>query len=92
MRAYDPVAMEEFKRAKPELPVFYAEDPYQAAEGAHCLLILTEWNEFRYLDLDQIKKLLAKPALVDARNIYDPLRMKRLGFLYQGMGRGKLNS
>ncbi len=92
IKAYDPIAMEEFKRAKPDLPVVYAEDPYQAAEGAHCLLILTEWNEFRYLDLDRIKNLLAEAAIVDARNIYDPIRMKKLGFRYQGMGRGKLNS
>ncbi len=92
VKAYDPVAMEEFKRAKPDLPVIYAEDPYQAAEGAHCLLILTEWNEFRYLDLDRIKEIMAEAAIVDARNIYEPERMKRLGFRYQGMGRGKLNS
>ncbi len=92
VKAYDPVAMEEFKRAKPDLPILYAENPYQAAEGAHCLLILTEWNEFRYLDLDRIKEVMAEPAMVDARNVYEPERMKRLGFRYQGMGRGKLNS
>ncbi len=92
VKGYDPVAMEEFKRAKPDLPILYAENPYQAAEGAHCLLILTEWNEFRYLDLDRIKEIMAEAAIVDARNIYEPERMKRLGFRYQGMGRGKLNS
>ncbi|AEH45078.1 nucleotide sugar dehydrogenase [Thermodesulfatator indicus DSM 15286] len=88
VQAYDPIAEEEFKKAKPELPVKYATDPYEAADGAHCLLILTEWNEFRYLDLEKIKNLMAEPAIVDARNIYEPARMQKLGFKYTGMGRG----
>ncbi len=92
VRVYDPVAMEEFRRAKPKLHLHYAKDPYEAAEKAHCLLILTEWNEFRYLDLERIKKAMAEPAIVDARNIYEPARMKRLGFRYEGMGRGKFSA
>ncbi len=92
VKAYDPVAMEEFRRAKPELEIEYAKDPYEATEGAHCLLILTEWNEFRYLDLDRIKEAMAEPALVDARNVYEPQRLQKLGFRYEGMGRGKLNT
>lgn len=92
VRVYDPVAMEEFRRAKPKLHLHYAKDPYEAVEKAHCLLILTEWNEFRYLDLERIKKTMAEPAIVDARNIYEPARMKRLGFRYEGMGRGKFSA
>ncbi len=92
VRAYDPVAMEEFKRAKPDLEIYYAKDPYEAAREAHCLLILTEWNEFRYLDLEKIKKLMAEPVIVDARNIYEPDRMQKLGFRYEGMGRGKFSA
>ncbi|NPA48670.1 MAG: UDP-glucose/GDP-mannose dehydrogenase family protein [Thermodesulfobacteria bacterium] len=92
VRAYDPVAMEEFQRAKPELSIYYAKDPYDAADGAHCLLILTEWNEFRYLDLEKIKAAMAEPAIVDARNIYEPTRMQKLGFRYEGMGRGKFSA
>ncbi len=92
VRAYDPVAMEEFRKAKPKLEIHYARDPYEAVTGAHCLLILTEWNEFRYLDLERIKKLMAEPAIVDARNIYEPDRMQKLGFKYEGMGRGKFSA
>ena len=92
VRVYDPVAMEEFRKAKPELPLHYAHDPYEAVEQAHCLVILTEWNEFRYLDLEKIKKLMAEPAIVDARNIYEPARMQKLGFQYEGMGRGKFSA
>ncbi|WP_022854338.1 UDP-glucose dehydrogenase family protein [Thermodesulfatator atlanticus] len=91
IRAYDPIAEEEFKKAKPELSVFYAKDPYEAAENANCLLILTEWNEFRYLDLEKIKNLMAEAAIVDARNIYEPARMQKLGFRYSGMGRGNFS-
>ncbi len=92
VRAYDPVAIEEFQKAKSELPIYYAKDPYDAVSGAHCLLILTEWNEFRYLDLEKIKTIMAEAAIVDARNIYEPRRMQKLGFRYEGMGRGKFSA
>ncbi len=88
VKAYDPVALEEFQRAKPDLPVTYVENAYQAAEGADCLVIITEWNEFRYLDLEKIKSLMREPCLVDTRNIYEPAQIKKLGFRYEGMGRG----
>ncbi len=88
VKAYDPVALEEFQRAKPDLPVIYVENAYQAAEGADCLVIITEWNEFRYLDLEKIKSLMQEPCLVDTRNIYEPAQVKKLGFRYEGMGRG----
>ena len=88
VKAYDPVASEEFQRAKPDLPVIYVENAYQAAEEADCLVIITEWNEFRYLDLEKIKALMQEPCLVDTRNIYEPAQVKKLGFRYEGMGRG----
>ncbi len=87
VKAYDPVALEEFKKAKPNLDITYVENPYQAAEGADCLVIITEWNEFRYLDLEKIKSLMKKPCLVDTRNIYEPEQVQKLGFSYIGMGR-----
>ncbi len=90
VKAYDPVALEEFQQAKPDLPVIYVENAYQAAEGTDCLVIITEWNEFRYLDLEKIKSLMREPCLVDTRNIYEPAQVKKLGFRYEGMGRGTI--
>ncbi len=87
VKVYDPVALEEFQKAKPNLDVDYVENPYQAAEGSDCLVIITEWNEFRYLDLEKIKSLMREPCLVDTRNIYEPEQVQKLGFRYVGMGR-----
>ncbi|MBA2848560.1 UDP-glucose/GDP-mannose dehydrogenase family protein [Thermosulfuriphilus ammonigenes] len=88
LKAYDPAAMEEFKRVFPPEKILYCDDPYQAAEGADCLVLVTEWNEFRYLDLSRLKDLLKSPRLVDLRNVYNPSRMKEMGFHYTGVGRG----
>ena len=85
--AYDPAAMEEFKRIFPEGKIEYKTGPYEAAEGADALVVVTEWNEFRNLDLNRIKKSLNQPVLIDLRNIYDPRRMKELGFDYSSVGR-----
>jgi len=87
VRVYDPVAREEFRRWMPDLKVEYARSPLEAVRGAHALIILTEWNEFRFLDLAEIKKLMAEPNLVDMRNIYEPETVKGLGFRYTGVGR-----
>ncbi len=87
VRVYDPVAMEEFRRWCPDLKVDYVRNPLEAARGAHALVILTEWNEFRFLDLRELKKLMADPNLVDMRNIYEPETVKGLGFRYTGVGR-----
>ncbi len=89
INAYDPIAEAEFQKAKPHLPINYVKDAYEAARGAHCLLIITEWNEFRYLDLEKIKSLMQEPCLVDTRNIYEPERVRQIGFRYEGMGRGR---
>jgi len=84
---YDPAGMEEFKNTAPNLSIEYAKDPEACAEKADGLLILTEWNEFRFLDLKKIKGLMKTPVLVDMRNIYDPDIVKKLGFRSSGIGR-----
>ena len=85
VRAYDPVAMPEARQTLPS--VAYAEDAYDAARGCDALVIATEWNQFRSLDWDRIKKALKSPVVVDLRNVYEPEQMKALGILYKGVGR-----
>ena len=63
-------------------------DPYELAKDSDALVVVTEWNEFKQLDLDKVKDLLKTPVIYDGRNIYDPVRMKELGFTYQAIGRG----
>jgi UDPglucose 6-dehydrogenase len=60
---------------------------YETAEGADVLIVMTEWNEFRQLDLEKVKKLMRTSNLIDGRNIYEPERTKELGFTYVGVGR-----
>ena len=85
VRAYDPIAMD---NARPVLAgVDFAADEYEAAAGADVLVLATEWNQFRALDLKRIKGLLRQPAVVDLRNIYDPAEMARLGFTFRCVGR-----
>jgi UDPglucose 6-dehydrogenase len=86
VRAYDPVAME---IARPMLPfVEMCGDPYCMAENCDALMVVTEWNEFKQLDLSKIKNLMRQPIIMDGRNIYDYEVMAKLGFSYRGMGRG----
>jgi UDPglucose 6-dehydrogenase len=86
VRAYDPVAMSVAARAVPGVEL--AQDPYALAEGCDALVVLTEWNEFKNLDLVRIRNLMNQPVLIDGRNIYDPAMMNELGFHYRGVGRG----
>lgn len=86
--AYDPAAMDEFRRIFGPDKVSYAADPYAAVEGADAMVLLTEWNEFRNLDLTRVKELMASPAVVDLRNVYDPFKMRSIGFRYSCVGRG----
>lgn len=86
VRAYDPVAVENAKRVLPE-GVYYARDAYEAARGADAVIVVTEWNEFRQLDLVKLAKELKERVLFDGRNMYDPGRVKQLGFMYYGVGR-----
>ena len=69
--------------------ITYCQSAFQALEGADGLLVVTEWNEFRHPDLQQIKKMLKQPVIFDGRNIYNPAEMKKMGFTYYGIGRGK---
>ena len=85
IRVYDPAGMEQ---AKPVLNnVTYCDGAYDCAEGADALVIVTEWEQFRALDFDRLKELMACPVVVDLRNIYRPEEMEQHGFLYAGIGR-----
>ncbi|MBI4066330.1 UDP-glucose/GDP-mannose dehydrogenase family protein [Candidatus Gottesmanbacteria bacterium] len=86
IRTYDPVAADNAKKVLPE-GIFYARDAYVAAQGADAVVVVTEWNEFRQLDLVKLAKGLKQRILFDGRNIYDPSRVKQLGFMYYGVGR-----
>jgi UDPglucose 6-dehydrogenase len=83
---YDPVAMANVNRLNPDLQL--AEDPYELADGVDALLVCTEWNEFKQLDLARVKALMAQPVIADGRNLYEPERMRELGFIYRAVGRG----
>ena len=85
VRAFDPVAMAEARQILPGID--YAEDAYDAAEGCDALVIATEWNQFRSLDWDRMKRALKSPVVVDLRNVYEPDHMKALGIRYVGVGR-----
>jgi UDPglucose 6-dehydrogenase len=85
IRAYDPVAMPEVKRLLPEL--YYGKDAYDVAEGSEAIVLITEWNQFRNLDLQRIKSLMKGPYFFDLRNVYEPERMASLGFDYYAVGR-----
>ena len=85
IKAYDPQALE--NAGKMLKGITFSKDCYQAVEDADLLIILTEWNEFKQLDLLEIKKLMRKPNIVDGRNIYDPKKVKDMGFAYVGVGR-----
>ncbi len=85
IKAYDPVAMENAKHIVKGIT--FCTNSYQVAEKAELLIVMTEWNEFRQLDLKKIKHTMNNPLLIDARNIYDPKKMGELGFIYQGIGR-----
>jgi UDPglucose 6-dehydrogenase len=84
--AYDPVAMEQAKKVL-TTEIEYASDEYEAASGADALVFMTEWNEFRALDMQKIKGLMRTPRIADLRNIYEPQRMREFGFDYVGVGR-----
>jgi len=85
IRAFDPMATENMRQLFPTLD--YAKTPYETLKGCDALLILTEWDEFRNLDLQAVKALLNQPIIIDGRNIYEPAEMKDLGFTYHGVGR-----
>ena len=85
VRAYDPVAISEARKILPDIS--YAEDEYGAVTGADALVFITEWNQFRALDMERIRGLMRSPKIADLRNIYEPEAMRELGFDYVGVGR-----
>ncbi len=87
VRAYDPAAMDEARKVLPD-GVVYCASPYEAATGADCLVIVTEWDAFRALDFGRLKSVMAGHALVDLRNIYRPSEVTAHGFRYASVGRG----
>ena len=85
IKAYDPVALENAKQIIDDVEFF--DSPYEAIKNCDALIVVTEWDEFRNLDLRAVKALLKKPVIIDGRNIYDPKEMRELGFTYLGIGR-----
>jgi UDPglucose 6-dehydrogenase len=85
IRAYDPAGMVEAKKMLPD--IHWCENAYDTLDGADALVIITEWNAFRALDLDRMKALMKAPVMVDLRNIYNPAEMAAAGFRYTSVGR-----
>jgi UDPglucose 6-dehydrogenase len=85
VRAFDPEGMEEARKLMPDLD--YCDDAYQTMKGADALILVTEWNEFRALDLNRVKALMRQPVVVDLRNIYQPDEMLAAGLSYHSIGR-----
>ena len=92
VRAFDPVAMPHAARLPVMKGVELVDDSYAAAKGAHALVIVTEWNEFRNLDLARLRRVMAKPVLCDLRNVYDPEEVEAAKMKYCGVGRGRVGS
>jgi UDPglucose 6-dehydrogenase len=86
IRAYDPVAMGNARALVPG-EVAFSHSAYEAADGADAVTLLTEWNEFKFLNLERLRGLLRRPVIFDGRNLYEPERMRRLGFEYHSIGR-----
>jgi UDPglucose 6-dehydrogenase len=86
VRAFDPVAMATARLLLPD-PVVYCESSYDAAAGADALVIVTEWNQFRSLNMQRVRELLKQPVVIDLRNVYDPAKMREQGFTYHSVGR-----
>jgi len=85
VRAHDPEGMAEARKLLPDIA--YCDGPYETMQGADALVIVTEWNAFRSLDLGRIKALMRAPVVVDLRNIYNPAEMAAAGFVYASIGR-----
>ena len=86
VRAYDPVAMDHARKTLPD-SVIYCDSPYDAAAGADAVALVTEWNEFKFLNLERLRGAMRRPVVFDGRNLWEPERMRRLGFEYHSIGR-----
>ena len=87
VRTFDPAAMTKAKEELGSKGITWCRDAYEAAEGADCVILMTEWNEFKEMDWVRLKSIMRQPVVVDGRNIYDPEKLKALGFKYAGVGR-----
>jgi UDPglucose 6-dehydrogenase len=85
VQAYDPVAMDSARHLFPG--VQFCTDAYEAATGADAVLLLTEWNEFKQLDMERVRAGMRRAALIDGRNLYEPADLRAAGFTYAGVGR-----
>ena len=85
VRGYDPVARETAAPMLPGVEIF--DEVYKMVEGCDALIVVTPWNEFKQLDLDKVKDLMKSPVIYDGRNMYDPARMREMGFTYKAVGR-----
>ena len=86
VKGYDPVAKPVASKMLPNLRL--AKDAYELAQDCDALVLMTEWNEFKSLDLARIKSLMQQPVFIDGRNLYEPESMTGYGFIYRGVGRG----
>ncbi len=85
LKVYDPIAMDKVRDVFSDIT--YAADPYQAVEGMELLMLLTDWDDFKWVDFKRVKELMDHPAIIDGRNCLDPLTLRRIGFDYEGVGR-----
>jgi UDPglucose 6-dehydrogenase len=85
VRAHDPVGIEQAKKELPDIGYF--DDPYECAEGADAIVLVTEWVQYRAMDLVRLKEVMAHPVVVDLRNVYRPDEMAEHGFVYESIGR-----
>jgi len=86
VRAYDPVSVDNARRVLGDAS--FCDSPYAVAEGADALILMTEWNEFKHLDMRRIARSMRQAVMVDTRNVYDPSKLRALRFKYRGVGRG----
>ncbi len=87
VRAFDPVAARTAQKALGNTPVTYCQDAYEAAKDCDALVLVTDWNEFKSLDMPRIRAAMRQSVFIDGRNLYEPAAMRKLGFIYQGIGR-----
>jgi UDPglucose 6-dehydrogenase len=86
VRVYDPVATDNARALLPAA-VTYSASPYEAAQDADAVVLVTEWNEFKFINLERLRRVLRQRVIFDGRNIWEPERMRRLGFEYYSIGR-----
>jgi UDPglucose 6-dehydrogenase len=87
VQAYDPIGMDNARKTLNGTGIRFCTDAYETASGADALLLLTAWNEFKRLDMGQVRDIMRRPMLLDGRNVYDPQELRDLGFEYAGVGR-----